>query len=119
MRSIRKDCKGREIMTEEIIIDGVDVSECVSFDKLNGLNICCYDDTREDKIPFANFCIENKDCSYKQLKLKKQECEQLKSKLNKIYNLSMNAFCLTHGTNKDMANFAKQILCLIRKRRMK
>lgn len=65
-------------MTEEIIIDGVDVSECVSFDKLNGLNICCYDDTREDKIPFANFCIENKDCSYKQLKRKEQECEELK-----------------------------------------
>lgn len=66
-------------MTEEIIIDGVDVSECVSFDKLNGLNICCYDDTREDKIPFTNFCIENKDCSYKQLKRKEQDCEQLKA----------------------------------------
>lgn len=47
---------------KEIIIDGVDVSECVSFDKLNGLNICCYDDTRKDKIPFANLCVENKDC---------------------------------------------------------
>lgn len=53
------------------------------------------------------------------LKHKEQECEQLKSKLNKIDNLSTNAFCLTHGTNKDMNNFAKQILCLIRKRRMK
>ena len=65
-------------MTEEIIIDGINVSECVSFDKLNGLNICCYDDTREDKIPFANFCIENKDCSYKQLKRKEQKLAKIK-----------------------------------------
>ena len=64
---------------EQIIIDGVDVSECVSFDKLNGQNICCYDDTREDKIPFANFCVENKDCYFKQLARKTQECEELKA----------------------------------------
>lgn len=64
---------------EQIIIDGVDVSECVSFDKLNGQNICCYEDTREDKIPFANFCVENKDCYFKQLIRKTQECEALKS----------------------------------------
>lgn len=63
---------------KEIIIDGVDVSECVSFDKLNGLNICCYDDTRENKIPFANFCVENKDCSHKQLKRKERELEPFK-----------------------------------------
>ena len=65
-------------MAEEIIIDGVDVSECVSFDKLNGQNICCYDDTREGKIPFANFCVENKDCYFKQHKRKEQECEKYK-----------------------------------------
>lgn len=66
---------------EQIIIDGVDVSECVSFDKLNGQNICCYEDTREDKIPFANFCVENKDCYFKQLIRKTQECEDLKRKV--------------------------------------
>lgn len=65
-------------MTKEIIIDGVDVSECVSFDKLNGLNICCYDDTREDKIPFANLCVENKDCDFKQLKRAEQKLEKIK-----------------------------------------
>ena len=69
---------------EQIIIDGVDVSECVSFDKLNGQNICCYEDTREDKIPFANFCVENKDCYYKQLARKTHECEKMKYYLNKI-----------------------------------
>ena len=69
---------------KQIIIDGVDVSECVSFDKLNGLNICCYDDTREDKLPFTNFCIENKNCPFKQLKRKEQECERLKWYLKEI-----------------------------------
>ena len=69
---------------EQIIIDGVDVSECVSFDKLNGQNICCYEDTREDKIPFANFCVENKDCYFKQLQRKTAECEDLKVQLNDI-----------------------------------
>ena len=66
---------------EQIMINGVDVSGCVSFDKCNGKNLCCYDDTREDKIPFANFCVENKDCYYKQLTLKTQECEELKRKV--------------------------------------
>lgn len=65
-------------MTKEIIIDGINVSECVSFDKLNGLNICCYDDTREDKIPFANFCVENKDCYFKQLKRAEQKLKGIK-----------------------------------------
>lgn len=67
-------------MTEEIIIDGVDVAGCISFDKNNGYNICCYDDTREEKIPFANFCVENKDCYYKQLKRLEQENKELKEK---------------------------------------
>ena len=66
---------------EKIIIDGVNVDGCVSFDKLNGQNICCYEDTREDKIPFANFCVENKDCYYKQLARKTQENESLKEEI--------------------------------------
>ena len=74
---------------EQIIIDGVDVSECVSFDKLNGQNICCYEDTREDKISFANFCVENKDCYFKQLARKTQECEELKKELDKEHLLML------------------------------
>ncbi len=69
-------------MTKEIIIDGINVSGCVSFDKLNGLNICCYDDTREDKIPFANFCVENKDCYFKQLKRAEHKLEKIKANCN-------------------------------------
>lgn len=69
---------------EQIKIDGVDVSECISFNKCNGKNLCCYDDTREDKIPFANFCVENKDCYFKQLARKTQECEELKEENQKL-----------------------------------
>ena len=38
-----------------------------------------------------------------------------KQALNEIEKLSTNAFCLTNGTNKDMSNFAKQILNIINK----
>lgn len=69
---------------EEIIIDGVDVSGCISFDKNNEYNICCYDDIREDKIPFANFCVENKNCYFKQKVRKEQECEKYKQALDEI-----------------------------------
>ena len=74
---------------EQIIIDGVDVSACISFNKCNGKNLCCYDDTREDKIPFANFCVENKDCYFKQLTRKTQECEELKEK----WSIGFQKFC--------------------------
>lgn len=76
---------------KEIIINGVDVSKCVSFDDCNGHNICCYLDQREDKIPFANFCEENKDCNFKQLAREKEENEKLKSQITsqdcEIYDL--------------------------------
>lgn len=67
---------------KEIIIDGVNVAGCISFEE--NLKICCYEDIREDKIPFVNFCCENKDCYYKQLQRKEQECKKLKEKLDNI-----------------------------------
>lgn len=117
-------------MTEEIIIDGVDVSRCVSFDKLNGLNICCYSDTREDEIPFANFCVENKDCNFKQLKRKEQECEELKEKQKELlhdcnsckFHLYKQAldeieeFCTVYSADHDAYEMVyKDILAFINK----
>lgn len=68
-----------------IIINDVDVSKCISFDNSNGYNICCYDDTREDKIPFANFCQENPNCCYKQLQRKiEEECEEQKARVETL-----------------------------------
>ena len=70
---------------EQIIIDGVDVSGCISFDKDNEYNICCYEDTRGDKILFANFCVENKNCYYKQLARKTQECKEIFAKTYQMW----------------------------------
>ena len=53
-------------MTEEIIIDGVDVSEC---DHLKYDHIGCDID--------QTYCLGN-DCYFKQLKRKEQECEKYK-----------------------------------------
>ena len=99
-----------------IIIDGVDVSGCISFDKNNEYNICCYDDIREDKIPFANFCVENKNCYYKQLKRKEQECEELKEECEEhrsnaeSYCKSYQYSCVVNGKITDKALKYKQAL---------
>lgn len=67
-------------MTNKIIIDGIDVSKCKSFFKgIKEHNICCYFDTREDKIPFATFCEENPDCDFKRHARAKEENEELKN----------------------------------------
>lgn len=68
---------------EEIIVDGINVSECVFFNKLNRLNICCCDDIREDEAPLANFCVENKDCYFKQRARAREEYEELRRYHNK------------------------------------
>lgn len=98
---------------EQIIIDGVDVSGCVSFDKLNGQNICCYEDTREDKIPFANFCVENKDCYFKQLARKTQECKELKRLMAKQKNAKIQLSKLKDKQYKEFCDM-KQTLTEIK-----
>ena len=80
-----KSVKGIFKMADKTIIDGIDVSKCKSFFKgIKEHNICCYCDTREDKIPFAVFCEENPNCYYKQLKRKEQECEELTRQRDKF-----------------------------------
>lgn len=83
------------------IIDGIDVSKCKFFFKgINEHNICCYCDTREDKIPFAAFCEENPDCYFKQLsraevelQSKEQECEELYNQKMKLIDKSIEQKC--------------------------
>lgn len=66
-------------MTNKTIINGIDVGKCKSFFKgIKEHNICCYFDTREDKIPFAVFCEENPNCYFKQLARAKEEIEKWK-----------------------------------------
>lgn len=74
-------------MTEEIIIDGVDVSK-VSFDKNNGLHICCCDDIRDEKTPFMLFCSNNPNCNFKQLKRAEQKLKTIESVATDLLSLT-------------------------------
>lgn len=64
----------------------------------------------------ANACgkdVENSEyCLYQMVYNQLVQKEQF---LNEIERLATNAFCLTNGTNKDVSNFAKQILDIINK----
>ena len=76
-------------MTEEIIIDGVDVSGCVK----QGETVAGITCGNGERIRLANeiitkhkLCKDNPNCVYKQLKRKEQECEELKGRLKYIIN---------------------------------
>ena len=56
---------------EQIIIDGVDVSECM---RRNDFKLASYDCYLDGGCQ----CKDNPSCYYKQLKRKEQECEELK-----------------------------------------
>ena len=60
---------------DKTIIDGIDVSECEFYCE----EYCNLSNDRNERLPFAEKCTEYSDCCYKQLKRKKQECEELKA----------------------------------------
>lgn len=70
-------------MADEIIIDGVDVSECIHIDNYKHCNCC--NDLIKTIYPKATKCHIEEDlrceiysnCYFKQLKRKKQECEEI------------------------------------------
>ena len=69
---------------KQIIIDGVNVSECNEF-----VNECdCYLTQEHDyrsETPYTyDKCSEFPNCYYKQLKRKEQECEELKAENQKL-----------------------------------
>ena len=65
---------------KQTIIDDADVSKCKYIDIENFEKpIChCISQRNECEMP----CEYNKDCYYKQLKRKEQECEELKKIIN-------------------------------------
>lgn len=85
-------------MSEEIIIDGVNVAECEYYFKDNGViapdgtsertDICT---SPEHTCENNDSCYCNKDCYYKQLQRLKQENEELKEKINS-YICSANCY---------------------------
>ena len=65
-------------MTKEpIMIEGVDVSECKDFFESE-----CFAGEK------FRWCKDNKDCYFKQLKRKKQECEKFKQSLKEIKEIT-------------------------------
>ena len=71
-------------MTEEIIIDGVDVSGCEKLgETIDGITCGLGKRIRfaNEIITKHNLCKNNPNCYYKQLKRKEQECEELKDKM--------------------------------------
>ena len=70
---------------QKIMIDGVDVSECEFFEeceiKIDDSECLAYSRHYYEGT-FYDCCDEHPYCYYKQLKLKEQECEQLKEVLN-------------------------------------
>ena len=84
---------------KEIIIDGVDVSGCRYL----------FDDTSYKRSK-TSCSITLKDCKYLGNNCYYKQRKKYSSALKEIGKLSENAYCLTNGTNKDMAEFAKTIM---------
>ena len=77
---------------KEIIIDGVDVSQCV-YRMKDEYNTCCCTSTKEnegeERITAYYGCKYNHNCHYKQLKRKEQECYKHKLTLDIIEEYCM------------------------------
>jgi predicted nuclease with TOPRIM domain len=65
-----------------------------------------------DQLKVENKELERKVESYKCSTncYKYEQAEKYRQTLTEIKEIAENAYCLTNGTNKDMAQFAKQIL---------
>lgn len=87
-------------MTEEIIIDGVDVSECGHF-KYEGVNCVIYN----------TYCW-GFDCNYKQRKRKEKECEELKERLNTTCFDPKNNNCRCISYNRMAADYEADLIKL-------
>ena len=91
-------------MTEEIIIDGVDVSGCVKQGE-TVVGITCGNGERirlaNEIITKHKLCKDNPNCIYKQLKRKEQECERLKQTLAEIKEIAENAAKCLYATKSD------------------
>ena len=73
-------------MNKEIIIDGVDVSGCEHlYREIDCLAHIDFSECCEGYNHSYGYC-PNIDCYYKQLKRKEQECEELKEKLEAVYD---------------------------------
>lgn len=87
---ISTDCSYyKNVMTEEIINDGVNVAGCQYYEEGN----CCNEDV-------LTWSCKNTNCMYKQLKRLKQENNSLQAQLNNITIQSNNAITALEQENK-------------------
>lgn len=84
-------------MTEEIIIDGVNVAGCEYFDRDSSLNNCLAHCIPYPECTCYESCDEHPNCYYKQLKRLEQENKQMKSALEEIRDMVKQA-------NKDICD---------------
>ena len=89
---------GENMTDKEIIIDGIDVSECEFYCE----EYCNLSNDRNERLPFAEKCTGYSDCCYKQLKRKEQECESQKQRLE--YYREKTTQLLNDIDNKDRFN---------------
>lgn len=85
---------------KEIIIDGIDVSECGHF-KYEGVNCAIYN----------TYCW-GFDCNYKQRKRKEKECEELKERLNTTCFDPKNNNCRCISYNRIAADYKADLIKL-------
>ena len=85
--------KDIDVPSKQIIIDGVDVSECKHFEDEECLN---------PSETVAN-CEASPNCNYKQLKRKEQECEELKKVNDEKNELLAKLGCPTIATARMKA----------------
>ena len=107
------ESEARKMTDKQIIIDGVDVSGCKHFK----IGTCLADYLLTDMDFSEAKCELCKDCYYKQLKRKEQECEELKQykslfeKTRNLWNESrMNNYKLLDEI-KDLKDSLKRTIC--------
>lgn len=80
---------------EPIMIDGVDIIDCDYF----------YVEQETDQVKCdlsGEYCRENKNCYFKQLKHKEQECDKYENALDSIYQYIKTCICEYCISKKDV-----------------
>ena len=97
---------------KEIIIDGVDVSKCMYFNKWTD-HTC----QLEGKGNARTLC-KSLDCYFKQLKRKEQECEELKKELQAQRAFTAHEqkliYCVAYDESCKTGNDCKQKKCIFK-----
>lgn len=86
---------------KQIIIDSVDVSGCKYFENTEN-EMCC-------SLHCCGGCRTYKDCYFKQLKRKEQECEFLKNCLDKSFKMQTDSELWWEKERKDLKTKCDQL----------